>query len=270
MHTTLPHGKFFGRVVGSARVADFFLNETVYLPGTRIPRHSHENGYFCLVRQGSYTEAYGAKTRSCGPLTFAFHPPGELHSEDFGEVEARSFNIEISRQRLRGLGDGSLNLDKPLVLTSVAGLGLRLYHEFQLMDEVSRLAIEGLILEIIAGAARAAKGKPRTEPPEWLGKVREILQERFAERLALNEIATMVQVHPVHMATMFRRYNHCTVGEYVRQLRIEYSCRELATSRKSLAEIAAAAGYADQSHFCRALRNSLGLSPSEYRRRRLN
>ncbi|HEY6330403.1 MAG TPA: helix-turn-helix transcriptional regulator, partial [Blastocatellia bacterium] len=74
----------------------------------------------------------------------------------------------------------------------------------------------------------------------------------------------------VYMATAFRRYHNCTIGEYVRRLRIEYSCRELAGSNRPLAEIAASAGYADQSHFCRAFRNSTGLSPAQYRRLYLN
>jgi AraC family transcriptional regulator len=272
MITTLSQGNFFGQVLSSRQVAEFFLNETAYVPGAMIPRHSHENAYFCLVRQGSYTESYGEKTRACGPLTFAFHPPGELHSEHFGDTQARSFNIEIASDWIGRLHDCSLRLDAPVAFApgAITDLALRLYGEFQLMDSVSQLAIEGLILEIIAGATRSAQQARPPEPPRWLCQVREILHDRFTEGLALSSIAELVGVHPVHMATVFRRHYRCTVGEYVRKLRLEYACRELALSERSLAEIAAAAGFADQSHFSRAFKTSIGISPGEYRRLRLN
>lgn len=271
MSTTLSQGSFFGRLIGRVQLADFILNETVYVPRAVIPPHSHQNAYFCLVREGKYTEAYGSKTRSCGPLTFAFHPPGELHSESFGDAEARSFNIEITGNWLRRVCD-RVRFDAPFAFQGgpITGIALRLYREFQVTDAVSMIAIEGLILEIIATAFRQAQSSARPSAPAWLKTVREILHDRFAERLELNQVADLVDVHPVYMATVFRRYYNCTIGEYVRRLRVEYSCRELIRSNRPLAEIAVAAGYADQSHFCRAFKNSTGFSPAQYRRLHLN
>jgi AraC family transcriptional regulator len=271
MATTLSQGNFFGQLVGRVQLADFILNETVYVPRATIPPHSHQNAYFCLVRQGKYTEAYVSKTRSCGPLTFAFHPPGELHSESFGDAEARSFNIEITENWLRRVCD-RVSFDAPLAFQGgpVTGIALRLYREFQVTDAVSCIAIEGLILEIIATAFRRAQSGARPSAPAWLRTVCEILNDRFAERLGLGQIAHLVGVHPVYLATAFRRHYNCTIGEYVRRLRLEYSCRELARSNRPLAEIAVAAGYADQSHFCRTFKNSTGLSPAQYRRLHLN
>jgi len=280
--TTLSQGNFFGEVVNSRRVSDFILNETVYVPGASVPRHSHQNAYFCLVRQGSYTEAYGERTRACGPSTFAYHPPGEVHSERFDRVEVRSFNIEIGGNWPARLRNCSFRLDEPSAFYggSIADLASRVYREFHLMDSVSGLAIEGLVLEIVAAAARASHytaphyTAPHyttgTNGPAWLFTVREVLHDRFKEKLALSEIADLADVHPVHMAAVFKRHYRCTIGQYVRRLRLEYACRELSSSNKPLADIAVAAGYTDQSHFSRALKQATGRSPGEYRRLRLN
>jgi len=149
-------------------------------------------------------------------------------------------------------------------------LSLKLYHEFQSTDYASRLAIEGLILEIVAQACREGERRDNGEPA-WLRRVREILHERFAEALTLGEIAELVDIHPIYMATAFKAHFHCTIGEYVRHLRVEYACRELSQSGRSLAEIAATAGFSDQSHFSRVLKERLGVTPTEYRARvRLN
>jgi AraC family transcriptional regulator len=268
----LARGNFFGQVLSSRKVGDFLLNETEYFPGERIPQHSHEEGYFCLVRSGSYTEAYGTKWRTCGPFTLAFHPPGEQHSEKFDDREVRSFNIEITRAWLARMGEYSINLDRAVEFHGGPGaaLALKLYNEFQSTDLASRLAIEGLILEIVAQACRTDSRRENSKPA-WLCRVREILHERFAEAMTLREMAELVDVHPIYMATAFKAHFHCTIGEYVRDLRVQHACRELSQSARPLAEIAASAGFCDQSHFSRVLKERLGVTPTEYRARlRLN
>jgi AraC family transcriptional regulator len=73
-------------------------------------------------------------------------------------------------------------------------------------------------------------------------------------------------VHPVTLARAFRRSFGCTVGEYLRRLRIERATEQLAGGDTPLAEIALAAGFADQSHFSNVFRRRTGMSPSAFRR----
>jgi AraC family transcriptional regulator len=56
------------------------------------------------------------------------------------------------------------------------------------------------------------------------------------------------------------------MGEYLRRLRIGRAARQLAESETPLAEIALAAGFADQSHFSNVFRRQTGMSPSSFRR----
>lgn len=51
----------------------------------------------------------------------------------------------------------------------------------------------------------------------------------------------------------------------MRRLRIESTCRELATSEAPIVEIALAAGFCDQSHFTRTFKRLTGIAPSQYR-----
>jgi AraC family transcriptional regulator len=247
-------------------VAGFVLTETRYPASISVPRHSHEHGYICLVRQGGYIETYGKKTRACGPSTLAFHPPGEIHSEHFHNREALSFNIEISPRWLARVREYSGVLDCPTDFQGgpLARLALRLYKEFDRMDDVSPLAIEGLALEMMAEAARAGRVADR-KPPRWLAQARDLLHARFNESLALKEIARSAGVHPVYLASAFRRFYGCTVGEYVRRLRVEYACREITTTDAALVDVAFAAGFASQSHLCNAFKSFTGLTPTEYR-----
>ena len=72
-------------------------------------------------------------------------------------------------------------------------------------------------------------------------------------------------MHPVHLAQTFRKFYRCTIGDYVRSLRIEFACRQLAATNMPLSQIALLAGFADQSHFTRTFKETLGVPPSRYR-----
>lgn len=263
----LPRGHFCGQVIKSREVAGFTLTETAYSPGAKLPKHSHEHGYICFVRQGEYLETYGRKTRACKALTLAFHPPDETHSETFQGQEARSFNIEIGSRWIDRVREHSRILDSPAEFQggTLASLAMKLYREFYSRDEVSALAIEGLILEFVAEASR--RGSKTREPatPRWLEEAKELIHERFSENLSVTEIAESVGVHPVYLASVFRRHHHCTIGDYTRRLRVEFACREMSRSETPLVEIALAAGFAHQSHFSRIFKCMTGITPSVYR-----
>jgi AraC family transcriptional regulator len=101
--------------------------------------------------------------------------------------------------------------------------------------------------------------------PIWLGNADETIRAHFTEPLALAEIAKRVKVHPVHLAREYRRYFNCTIGEQIRRLRVEYACEQLTTTDLSLADIALASGFSDQSHFSVRFKQQIGTAPSHYR-----
>ncbi len=144
-------------------------------------------------------------------------------------------------------------------------LATRLYNEFQLTDEASSLAIEGLALEVMAELSRHHVRTTGRKPPNSVEQTRELLHSHFSESLTLDGIARSVGTHPVHLARMFRRYHHCTIGEYVRKLRIEFACREISATDSPLARIASRIGFYDQSHFSRTFKRMMGITPGQYR-----
>ena len=107
----------------------------------------------------------------------------------------------------------------------------------------------------------------RVRIPHWLEQVRHSLDRDFREALTTAYLARTVGVHPVYLAQVFRRVYGCTISEYLCQRRLEYACRELRHTRRSIAEIAQTAGFYDQGHFSRTFKRAFGLTPREYRQR---
>jgi len=97
-------------------------------------------------------------------------------------------------------------------------------------------------------------------------QARDLLHADLTTRRTLGELAAAVGVHPVTLARAFRRSFGCSVGEYLRRLRIERAAAQLGGSETPLATIALTAGFADQSHFSNLFRRETGMSPSAYRR----
>ncbi len=66
----------------------------------------------------------------------------------------------------------------------------------------------------------------------------------------------------------FREQYHCTVGDYVRDLRIQNACGLMRDPEKPLLEIALSLGFADQSHFCKSFKAATGMTPTEWQKNR--
>jgi AraC family transcriptional regulator len=141
----------------------------------------------------------------------------------------------------------------------VASIGWRLYDEIQRMDVTAPLAIEGLLLELVAAASRLRdQNGGKSGRPRWLEEARDRIHAELGSRPSLGGLAQSVGVHPVTLARAFRQAFGCTVGEYVRNLRIERAALQLSQTQLSLAEIALAAGFSDQSHFSNMFRHHTG------------
>jgi len=245
----------------------FNLFDINYRAALRQPRHIHEYASFSYVLAGNYLENYGRHEHRRQPSTIIFHPPGELHAVEF-QTEVRIFSVQFDFQRLERIRRLSLLLDEPASFRSetIARLGNRLHQEFQRMDEFSIMAIEGLTLEILAEASRCEINPREKRFPRWLALVNDFLRDSFAEPMTIEEIAALAGVHPAHLSRVFREKHGCTIGEYVRRLRVEFVCREISKTDASLSEIAAAAGFSDQSHLNKTFKNHCGLTPAEYRK----
>ena len=244
------------------------LSEAAYSGGLRLPPHSHERAHFCLLLQGMYEETSGAHSLVRKPGSLAFVEGGVRHSNHIHRAGIRFFAIEMTRPWLeRANGYQRFHESFPIHFQSglLPWLAMRLYREFRSEDALAPLAIEGLALELLAGIRRQSARPSENGSGNWLRKAKDLLHERFHEPLTLVDVADFVDVHPVSLARAFRRSYHCTVGEYIRKLRIESACQKLLTSDTSMVEIAFSAGFSEQSHFCRTFKRLTGLTPSEYR-----
>ena len=263
----LVPGQFFGRLATRRQVAGMALSESAYAPSLVIPVHDHELASVCLVLEGSYDETVGRRRRVCTPGMVIFHPEGEHHADVHHGAPVRLLSIEVGRARLAALQAVAPVLGESAHLADAgsARVAARLAREFRSADPASALAIESLVLELLVdGQRQALPGE--TGAPAWLVRAQEFLHANYAVGFSVQEVADAAGVHPAHLARVFRRHHRCSLGTYVRRLRVEAAGVALAQGEMPLADIALAAGFADQSHFSRLFRAATGVTPTHYRR----
>jgi len=255
-----------GNVVRRRDLTAFSLSESIYPKGLTLSKHCHTHAYLSFVLSGSYMEKYADRECICSEGALRFLPPSELHENDYG-TGARCLLVKIEPAVLDRLGEHSPVLSSPGEVAGLASswLANRLYREFAAEDDVAPLAMEGVLLEILAESARAIGEGSAAHAPAWLRRVREALEDTYLQAPSLADLAAIAGVHPVHLSREFRKNYQSTIGEFIRKRRIEHACKLLASSETALSEIALTCGFSDQSHFCAMFKGHTGLTPAKFR-----
>ena len=152
-------------------------------------------------------------------------------------------------------------------------LGWAMKREMETGCPSGRIYMNGLTLALASrlvawhsSAARMPKALNEGLSGLRLKQVLAFVEEQLAEDLSLEQIAAVAGVSASHVKTLFRKAMGVPVHQYVIQRRVERAKELLSKDSLSMAEIAAAAGFAHQSHMARHMRRVLGMPPLAMKR----
>lgn len=91
-------------------------------------------------------------------------------------------------------------------------------------------------------------------------------ENRISSVITLSEWAASVKFGPVYFGRVFKRETGMRPMEWLNERRLETAAQYLTGTAKSVAEIAAASGYACPFYFSRQFRKHHGMSPLNYRK----
>jgi len=264
---TCPVTDAAGSTVRRRDIGGFSVTEGLYSEGDSLPRHCHANPYLTLILSGTYSERHAHREYQRNEAGLHLLPAGEGHENQFGTI-TRLLRIKIEPVAVQRLGNEHPEcLSEPRELSGplCSWLANRMIREFKAEDDIAPLAMEGVLLELLAESARASTQTPGSGAPSWLRRVRESLEDSYLHTPSLAELAAIAQVHPVHLSREFHRHYRMTVGEYIRKRRVEHASKLLSGSDLTMAEIAKTCGFSDQSHFCALYKKHYGITPAKFR-----
>jgi AraC family transcriptional regulator len=242
------------------------VEEIAYAAGVCIARHADALPFFACTLAGLHWSGHSYGGHTCVPGSVRFLPAGESHENYFPRA-SRCLLVKLQRDILRRACEHSAIPSMPgqLAARGAAKLCTLLRTELRHNDDLSSLAVEELTLELLLTEAKDSWSSA-TPIPGWLRRIQEMLHEESDARLTLAELARSAGRHPVQVCRQFHRRFSCTIGEYVRRIRVGRAQTLLRISQMPVAQIALTCGFSDQSQFTTAFRRLTGLPPHRYRK----
>ncbi|MGW0885800.1 helix-turn-helix transcriptional regulator [Streptomyces sp. NPDC002671] len=92
------------------------------------------------------------------------------------------------------------------------------------------------------------------------------IYERFWEPLTLDDLAQSVMLSKYHFLRVFSRVTGVTPGRFLGAVRLQEAKRLLLSTSLNVAEVSVRVGYSSSGSFTRRFTESVGLSPTQYRK----
>ena len=261
-----PPGFASRRVLRKLETPVIKVEEVAYAAGVCMARHAEALPFFACTLAGLHWSSHSYGGHTCLPGTVRFLPAGECHENYFPRA-SRCLLVKLQHDILRLACEHSAIPSSPgqLAAPGAAKLCKLLRAELRQNDDLFSLAVEELTLELLLTGANKPLS-PATPIPGWLRRIREMLHEETDARVTLADLARCADRHPVQVCRQFHRRFSCTIGEYVRCIRVARAQSLLRASQLPVAQIALTCGFSDQSQFTTAFRRLTGLPPHRYRK----
>jgi AraC-like DNA-binding protein len=235
------------------------------------PRHWHDEMYVCAALSGtSYLDCRGSSLLMRRG-TLAVVAPGDVHANrkigcsfrcvlmDFGVM--RSGLEQFAQQNPGAMNFRSGLIEDPQLYDTF----LRFHGSLENDSDLGRDECVALFLHRLAVKhSTAAFSEVRDGNEDYaVRRTRQFLQEHYAERVSLLELARLTRLSAYHLNRSFCRKIGMPPHEYQVQVRI-LKAKSFLRRGRSIAETAALVGFVDQSHFTRHFKRSVGVTPGKF------
>jgi AraC family transcriptional regulator len=259
----LSKGKSTGKIINSVNSDGVIIMTAQYsIEECNYGMHYHENPQICFLFQGMDIESRNNLLYERKPGDVYFYHAGEKHGAISRQSISKNTVIEFGKTFL-----GKYEVAESQIEMAVKDnldtkfLILKMQQEMLIADSSSQLATQTLLLDLIS----SSKYLYNQSPPKWVRLLVDLLNDRWNEQVTLNELSMATATHPATISKHFRKYFSCTLGEYLRKLKIDKSIPLIKNSGMSLTDIAYHCGFTDQSHFTKNFKQMTGFLPKEFR-----
>ena len=149
----------------------------------------------------------------------------------------------------------------PPEANAIADQALRRLSQIKTVTEIPALVSEAALrlCEMVRETRRQDTGNVHVE------KAKHYLTDHLTQEIRTDDIAEAVGLSPYHLSRLFKTHTGLTLREYLTRERIEAAKQLLATSDRTIPQIASLLRFCDQSYFTMVFRRQTGQTPGEYR-----
>jgi AraC-like DNA-binding protein/quercetin dioxygenase-like cupin family protein len=260
------------------------LEKYRYAPGPaeELPKHSHDEYQICLSLNFPGVYGYRGATHAVPVGSLSVVHPGEVHSardpqerlapSSFRMMYAEPALLSRAAAEVAGRREAQPFFRDPIVLDKSLALDFLRLH-VALEGATPRLEQDARLLSTLTQLVERHAGVRPAPPPgrECLavGLAREYLEDNLGRSVPLEELASLANLSPYHLARVFRDEIGMPPHAYQTQARLGRA-RSLLLRGWPPARVAQETGFADQSHLTRRFKRLVGVTPGRYARRSKN
>lgn len=238
--------------------------------GNGFEPHRHDTYAIGVTLEGVQTFRYRGVSRFGTPGNIIVLHPDELHDGAAGTEEGLHYGMlylppELIAGALESRGSGLPFVPSPVISDQELRRGL--IETFCRADEGdAELVLDDLLVRISDGLVRHADKRFRTvraSDRKAVLRCCAFLSENCASQLGSDELEAVSGMDRYNLARQFRSIVGTSPHRYLVMRRLERA-RALMGSGLGLADIAACAGFADQSHLTRHFKKTYGMTPRRW------
>ncbi|HMI04853.1 MAG TPA: AraC family transcriptional regulator [Pedobacter sp.] len=258
----LEKGEYVGGVIREIRDEQMLASVSTYDCSLfNDAWHCHVNAHISFVLNGGCSEKkQSSYERLPGKATF--YMPGEPH-QIINMQNSTHINLEMDNAFFQQYGLKEESFAAMINKTPDAKfLMLQVFQELGADDTFTGTSIHMLLLHYLRQAKLWESDK---KMPPWIYTIHSLLHDRWNENLQLSDLSAESGVHPGTISHYFPKYFSCTLGAYMRKLKVDRALYLIKSSEMTLTEIALECGFFDQSHFIKTFKQLTGYLPAQYR-----
>jgi AraC family transcriptional regulator len=257
----LEKGEYVGGIIREVRDEQMLASISNYSHSLfNDARHCHVNAHISFVLKGGCSEKKRSSYERL-PGKATFYMPGEPH-QIINMHNSTHINLEMDEAFFQNYDLKEENFAAMMAKTPDAKfLMLQVYRELEADDPFTGTSVHMLLLHYLQ---QARAWSQEDKMPCWVGMVYDLLHDRWNETLRLEDLSFAAGVHPGTISHYFPKYFSCTLGAYMRKLKVEKALSMIKSSGESMTEIGLACGFFDQSHFIKTFRQLTGFLPAQY------
>ncbi|HEX9059795.1 MAG TPA: AraC family transcriptional regulator [Clostridia bacterium] len=94
-------------------------------------------------------------------------------------------------------------------------------------------------------------------------KIKEYILMNYNKSITIDDLADIAGLNTVYLGALFKKYNDCSIKEYINRVRINVSENLLCTGGYSVSEAAQLSGFNDIFYFSKVFKKHKGFPPSD-------
>ena len=134
----------------------------------------------------------------------------------------------------------------------------------ELKIQIALMEIWLLIYEHVEPGAEEQSGQDRDT--ERIRCIMVYIQEHYAEKITLEELAEQIHLCRSESCRLFKRYMNASIFDYLLDYRVERSLPILRDDRLDVTQIAGMTGFSNPAYCAKIFRRKMGCTPFQYRK----